>query len=138
LTVVKARNVTRLEGPGFIPGPFKRDAVVAEFKIVRADPRHGVQVQVDPELLTDIAFSKGSLARSVRGESAIVTLYEIGAFIASDVLPPLTASLGLSSRFAPGRLIDAKELSPSEREVFGGSSEDLRVQGPAPPRPSGH
>jgi hypothetical protein len=94
---------------------------------------------VEPELLTDIAFGKGSPARSVRGRSAIVTLYEIGAFISSDVLPPLTDILGLSSSFDPGRLIDAKALSPSEREALsdGSVGEALQRQTPVRP-PSGH
>jgi hypothetical protein len=79
-------------------------------------------MQVEPELLTDIAFGKGSEARSVRGKSVIVTLYEIGSFIASDVLPSLTAVLGLSSEFRPGRLTDAMDLSPDEREALSGGS----------------
>ena len=122
MTVIKAHNIARLEGPGFKPGPFKRDAVVAEFKIVPADSRYGVQMNVKPELLTDIAFGKGSQARSVRGKSVTVTLYEIGAFIASDVLPPLTATLGLNSKFRPGRLTDAMDLSPDEREALSSGS----------------
>lgn len=139
ITVIKVGNVAELRGPGFIPGPLKRDAVVASYKIVPIDPRRGVQVQVEPELLTDIAFGKGSPARSVRGRSAIVTLYEIGAFISSDVLPPLTDILGLSSSFDPGRLIDAKALSPSEREALsdGSVGEALQRQTPVRP-PSGH
>lgn len=126
MTVIKGRNIAGLKGPGFIRGPFKRDAVVAEFKIVPTDSRHGVEMKVEPELLTDIAFGKGSQARSVRGKSVTVTLYEIGSFIASDVLPPLTAVLGLTSEFRPGRLTDAMDLSPDEREtLLGGSVQKL-------------
>lgn len=135
LTVIKAGNVAELRGPGFIPGPFKRGAVVGALKAIPIDPRRGIQLDVNPEILTDISFGQGSPARSVRGRSAIVTLYEIGAYIASDVLPVLTPFLGLSSSFDPGRLIDAHDLSPSEREVFGGSAEELKLNTPV--RPSG-
>jgi hypothetical protein len=68
----------------------------------------------------------------VRGQSAILTLYEIGAFIASDVLPALTPFLGLTSRFKPGRLIDTHDLSPDEREATGGGAafEMVRMEAP--------
>jgi hypothetical protein len=128
--VFKGRNIGAIRGPGFIPGPMKRDAVVAVFEIVPVDPRYGVQAHLDCEPLRDIAFGKGSLARSVRGASVTKTLYDIGAFIASDVLPPLTEALGLTSSFRPGHLIDAFDLSPSEREVFGGITQEMEVTGP--------
>jgi hypothetical protein len=120
MTVIKHRNVARLDGPGFIPGPFKRGAVIAEYKIIPIDPRYGAHVDMNPELLTHIVFGKGSAARSVRGLSVLPVLSSIGDFIASDVLPPLCAVLGLQSAFKPGRLIDGFELSPSEREAAGG------------------
>jgi hypothetical protein len=138
-TFVKARNVAQINGPGFIPRPFKRNAIVAEYKVLPVDPRYGYELHMEPEVLTHITFGKGSLARSVRGQSVLPTLYGIGAFIASDVLPPLADLLGLSSAFKPGRLIDAEELSPSEREVFGGFAvEGLSLETPVRPPGSGH
>ena len=123
---VKARNVAEVRG-GFIPGPFKRNAIVGEFEVVPIDPRYPFEMHMQPELLTDVAFSKASPARSVRGLSVVLTLYLIGQFIASDVLPPLTEILDLQSSFDPGRLVHTAELSPSERETVGGFSEDLRI-----------
>ncbi len=111
----RTKNVSALRGPIFRPGPLKRDAVVAAWQTIPVDPRYGTDVNVEAEILTDVVFGKASAARSVRGESVVKTLYEIGAFIASDVLPPLTALLGLSSTFKPGRLIDIATVSAEER-----------------------
>lgn len=117
----ETRNVSAIDGFYFRAGPLKRNATLAAWQAVPIDPRLGVQVQVKAELLTDITFGKASPARSVRGESVVKTLYEIGAFIASDVLPPLCESLDLSSEFKPGQLIDMEAVPVEEREAMSGS-----------------
>ncbi len=76
------------------------------------------------EILTDITFGKASPARSARGQSVVKTLYDVGAFIASDVLPPLCGLLGLSSEFKPGKLIDMETVPVEDRDAM---SESVRV-----------
>lgn len=85
-------------------------------------------MNVQPELLTDIAFTKGSAAKSVRGEPVLPMLAEFGTFMASDVLPPLTDVLGLTSEFRPPRLVNAKDLSSEQRAEMGSATQDLSVQ----------
>jgi hypothetical protein len=129
-TVIESHNVAGIETDGFLIGPLKRNAVVVELKVTAADPSQAIEMNVKPELLSEIAFAKGSAARSVRGEGVLPTLAGIGAFIASDVLPPLTEALGLESTFAPPRLIDSGDLTPEQRATVGGISQDLRVERP--------
>lgn len=117
--VTEAVNVAEIYDFRFRPGPLKRDAVVAEWRTVPVDPRYGTKVGMDADMLTDVIFGKASPARSVRAQSVQRTLYDIGAFIASDVLPPLTAFLGLTSDFKPGGLIDLEPLSIEERDALG-------------------
>jgi len=109
-------NVAQLLWGGFNAGPLKRNAVVAEWKVTPIDPRYGTKVDVKGEFLTDITFGKSSAARAVRGASVVKTLHDIGAFIASDVVPPLAALMGLASEFEPGKIIDVAALSPDERD----------------------
>lgn len=115
----EAVNVGEIQGFRFHPGPLKRNAVVAEWRTMPIDPRYGTEMNMDADMVTDIIFGKASSARSVRGEAVAKTLFDIGAFIASDILPPLTAFLGLTSDFKPGRLIDMESLSIAERDALG-------------------
>jgi hypothetical protein len=117
--ITEAVNVAELRDFHFEPGPLKRNAVVAQWRTIPIDPRYGTKLNMDADMLTDVVFGKASPARSVQGESVPLTLFEIGAFIASDVLPPLTDFLGLTSRFKPGRMIDLEPLSIEEREALG-------------------
>jgi hypothetical protein len=117
--ITEAVNVAELQDFRFRPGALKRNAVVARWRTVPIDPRYGTKVSMDADVLTEVVFGKASPARSVRGLSVQRTLYDIGAFIASDVLPPLTAFLGLTSDFKPGRLIDLEPLSIEERDALG-------------------
>lgn len=118
-TVTQQRNVASLRGFRFRPGPLKPNAVIAEWQVIPIDPRHGTKMNVESDMLTDIIFGKASPARAVRGKAVVKTLYEIGTFIAGDVLPPLTSLLGLASTFTPGRLIDLEPLSVEEKESLG-------------------
>ena len=117
--VTEARNIAAIQDFNFRAGPLKRNAIVAKWRVVPVDPRYGTKMNMDADMLTDIIFGQASPARSVRGQSVTKTLHDIGAFIASDVLPPLTAVLGLTSSFKPGRLIDLEPLSIEEREALG-------------------
>jgi hypothetical protein len=83
-----------------------------------------MKVDVKIELTTDITFGKASPAVSARGLSVVKTLFDIGAFIASDVLPPLCGVLGLASEFKPGEIIDMDAIPPDERDEM---TERVRV-----------
>jgi len=121
----QTRNVRAIDGFHFKAGALKRNAVIAAWQVVPIDPRLGTDVQMKAEILTDITFSKTSPARSVRGKSVAKTLYDIGAFIASDVLPPLCDALGLSSQFKPGKLIDVEAIPVEERDAV---AEQVRIE----------
>jgi hypothetical protein len=71
-----------------------------------------MHLDVDAELVTDITFDEGSPARSVRGRSVMATIFGIASFIASDVLPPLAAEMGLRSTFRTGSLSEVLGYSP--------------------------
>jgi hypothetical protein len=114
---IHSRNVAELRGFDFRPGPLKRNAVVAEWQAIPIDPRYGTEMNVEGEIMTDIIFGKASAARAVRGLSVTKTLFDIGAFIASDVLPPLCDLMGLTSAFKPGRIIDIAAMPPDERDT---------------------
>ena len=124
--VTKAVNIAEIRDFDFRPGPLKRNAVLAEWQAVRFDPRYGSKMNMDVDLSTEVAFGKASPARSVRGLSVQKTLFDIGAFIASYVLPPLTELLGLTSSFKPGRLIDLTSVPVEELEALG----ERRLAGP--------
>lgn len=109
-------NVAAITDFGFRPGPLKRKAPVATWRAHPIDPSLGMKVDVKIELTTDITFGKASPAVSARGESVVKTLFDIGAFIASDVLPPLCDVLGLASEFKPGKLIDVDAIPPDQRD----------------------
>jgi len=96
----------RFHGYEFVPGRLKRGAVIARWN-VSGLPDHPIDMDVDAELVTDVTFDHASPARSVRDQSVMQTLHAIGCFIAFDVLPPLSAELGLSTAFKPSRLINA-------------------------------
>jgi hypothetical protein len=112
--ITSARPMT-FSGYSFYPGPLKPGAVIARWHVV-VPPGQALKVDVNANLVTDVAFGKSSPARSVRGVGVIPTLQAIGAFVADSVLPPLTAEIGLTSTFKPGRYID----------VFTATDEDLR------------
>ena len=109
-------NVAGLTDFGFRPGPLKRNAPVATWRAMPIDPSRGMKVDVKIELTTDITFGKASPAISARGQSVVKTLFDIGAFIASDVLPPLCDVLGLASEFKPGKLIDVDTIPLDQRD----------------------
>jgi hypothetical protein len=85
----------------FFPGPLKAGTLVARWTV--AGPP--VPVQVNSQFAADVEFGKATPARSVRGESVVGALHGIIRFIATDVLPPLAADMGLSTDF--GRDIKA-------------------------------
>jgi hypothetical protein len=121
-----------IHGYDFFPGPLKAGAVIARWHLTAPG---AIQMNVDAELVTDITFDRTSTARSVRGESVLFTLFGIGSFIASDVLPPLAAEMGLTSTFRPGRLLDA---FTADEEEFPPSTmiASLRTTRPVPPNHS--
>jgi hypothetical protein len=113
-------------GYEFLPGPLKKNAVIARWHVTPGFGRP-FNMHVDAELVTDITFGKGNPARSVQGEGVIATLHRISTFIASDVLPPLAAELGLVSTFTPRRLIDVLSATPEElSEIRAGNSFGVR------------
>jgi len=117
-------NVAGITDFGFRPGPLKRNAPVATWRAVPIDPSRGMKVDVKIEITTDITFGKASPAVSARGRSVVKTLFGIGAFIASDVLPPLCDVLGLASEFQPGKLIDVDTIPLAERDA---TAERIRI-----------
>lgn len=66
--------------------PIKENAMLAWFEIV---PKGDVEVYVEDNASIDIAFERGSPARSVQGKSVVTTLSQIALYVGEDVLPAL-------------------------------------------------
>lgn len=128
IEIQKTLNVSEINPSGFEPGPLKRDAVIATVEVIPSDPSKRTETKMQPELLTDIAFTKGGPARSIRGEPVLPMLAEIGEFVFTEVVSPLADLIGLPTDFKPRRLVDARELSPSERQAFKSHTQDLSLE----------
>jgi hypothetical protein len=100
-----------------IPGPLKKNAVVARWAYVAGAQR--IHMNVKAELVTDVTFNKADRTPyPVRGRSVLATIHGAMRFIAEDVVPPLADDLGISFHFKPGRLADTRNLSSAELEAL--------------------